>query len=91
MSDPALRTEESSWFVYLLLCHNNHYYCGIAKDVQARFEAHKAGKGAKYTRSNPPLCIVAQRAYPDRATASRAEYAIKKLPRDKKLAALSFS
>lgn len=91
MTELSHSCNKSPWYVYLLHCQNDTYYCGIAKDVQARFEAHKAGKGAKYTRINPPLRIVAQRAYPDRAAASRAEHAIKKLPRNRKLAALSFS
>ena len=29
---------------------NNTLYCGIARDVLARFNEHKNGTGAKYTR-----------------------------------------
>ena len=72
------------WFLYLLECANGSYYAGITTDVQARFMAHQAGKGARYTRANPPLRIVAQAAYPDRSTASKAEWALKQLPREAK-------
>lgn len=68
-----------TWFVYLLECRDGSIYTGIAIDVAARFEAHGAGRGARYTRSHPPLKILATEAHPDRASASRAEYRIKKM------------
>lgn len=74
------------WFLYLLECRDGSYYAGIATDVQARFRAHQTGKGARYTRSRPPLRILGTRAYADRAAASRAEWQIKQLPRERKLA-----
>lgn len=74
------------WHLYLLLCGDGSYYAGITTDVAARFQAHAAGKGARYTRSHPPLRVLGSRAYPDRASASRAEWQIKRLPRDRKLA-----
>ena len=51
-----------------------------------RAAAHLAGKGAKYTRANPPLRILASLAYQDRSAASVAEAQLKKLPRVKKVA-----
>ncbi|MBD3680258.1 GIY-YIG nuclease family protein [Stenotrophomonas sp. Br8] len=74
------------WFLYLLECRDGSYYAGISTDVQARFAAHQAGKGARYTRSRPPLRVLAVREYPDRATASRAEWELKQQPRERKLA-----
>lgn len=74
------------WFLYLLECRNGSYYAGITVDLEARFQAHLRGTGAKYTRANPPLRLLASRAYPDRAAASRAEWALKRLPRARKLA-----
>ena len=44
-----------TWFLYLLECNNGAYYAGITNDLQARFETHLAGKGARYTRANPPV------------------------------------
>jgi len=73
------------WHVYLLLCRNGSYYAGITNDVPARFAAHLAGRGARYTRSFPPVELLASRMFPDRASASRAECELKRLPRERKL------
>ena len=76
---------DKPWVLYLLSCANGTYYAGITTDVAARFLAHQQGKGARYTRANPPVAVVAQAIYPDRSTASKAEWALKQLPRDQKL------
>lgn len=68
-----------TWFVYLIECTDGSIYTGIAVDVEARFDAHCAGKGARYTRSHPPLRLLASVAYPDRSAASQEEYRIKQL------------
>ncbi|WP_305805289.1 GIY-YIG nuclease family protein [Stenotrophomonas sp. YIM B06876] len=74
------------WCLYLLECRNGSYYTGITNDLPARFLAHSQGRGARYTRANPPVRILAFRPYPDRASASRAEWQLKQLPRARKLA-----
>ena len=89
LTDNARMADSPPWFLYLLECRNGSYYAGITIDLQARYQAHLRGTGAKYTRANPPLRLLASRAYPDRAAASRAEYALKQLPRARKLAFLS--
>jgi putative endonuclease len=76
------------WFLYLIECRNGHFYAGITNDLPARYRAHQEGRGARYTRANPPIRLVGSRNYPDRASASRAEYLIKQLPRTRKLAFL---
>ncbi|PZQ14068.1 MAG: hypothetical protein DI564_10950 [Rhodanobacter denitrificans] len=76
------------WFLYLIECRNGAYYAGIAIDVDARYAAHLRGTGARYTRANPPRRLLGCRAYPDRASASRAEWRIKQLSRSAKLAYL---
>jgi putative endonuclease len=81
-----MNTQNNSWFLYLLECKNGHYYAGITNDLHARFDAHLSGKGARYTRANPPLRILASKNYADRSSASVAEAQLKKLPRSKKLA-----
>ncbi len=72
------------WFVYLIECENGSIYTGIAVDVSARYQAHLAGTGAKYTRSHPPRRLLATFAHPDRSSASKAEYAIKQLSAQEK-------
>ena len=44
-----------NWSVYLILCENGAFYCGISNRPQERFAAHLSGKGAKYTRFNKPV------------------------------------
>jgi len=74
-----------TWCLYLLECKNGAYYAGITNDLASRFSAHVAGKGARYTRANPPIKILASKPYPDRSAASIAEAQLKSLPRHKKL------
>jgi putative endonuclease len=67
------------WHVYLIECRDGSLYTGIAVDVALRYAQHVAGRGAKYTRSHPPLRLLGYCKYADRAEASRAEYRIKQL------------
>ena len=73
------------WVLYLLKCNNGAYYAGITNNLEARFSAHISGKGARYTRANPPVEIIASKLYPDRSSASVAEAQLKNLPRHKKI------
>lgn len=73
------------WYVYMLACADGSLYTGIATDVDKRFAAHKSGRGAKYTRSHPPVAVVYREACGDKSAALRREAAIKKLPRAEKL------
>jgi len=75
----------TGWCLYLLECKNGSYYSGITNNLQARYAAHLAGKGAKYTRANPPVRVLASKGYADRSSASIAEAVLKKLPRAEKL------
>lgn len=75
-----------SWFVYLLRCGDGTLYCGISPDVEARLEAHRAGKGARYTKGRGPLDLVHVEACRDRTAALRRERAIKRMSRAAKLA-----
>lgn len=66
------------WYLYLLECQDHSIYTGIALDVHARLKQHQAGKGARYTRSHPPLYLLAVAEFTDRASAQRAEHQIKR-------------
>ena len=74
-----------SWFVYILRCGDGSLYTGITDDISRRLAAHQSGKGAKYTRGRGPLTLLYAEEHPDRAAASRREYAIKHLKRSDKL------
>ena len=65
--------------MYLILCRGNSIYTGIALDVAARYAQHVAGTGARYTRANPPLRLLARFACPNQSVAGRLEAAIKRL------------
>ena len=67
------------WWLYMIECRGGGIYTGIAIDVDERFKTHVAGKGAKYTKMNPPLRIIAKQRFPDRRSAAQAEYAMKRL------------
>lgn len=47
--------------------------------MNRRYKEHQSGKGAHYTRTHPPKRVLAAFLYPDRASATRAEYHTKKL------------
>jgi putative endonuclease len=80
---PAPKAEK--WWLYVLECHSGVLYTGIAKNVEARFDAHRNGKGAKFTRLNRPVAILGKASLRTRGQALRAEYALKQLSRADKL------
>lgn len=75
---------EKKWFVYMLECADGSLYTGIAVDVQKRFAAHQAGKGAKYTRGRGPLLLVYTEECEDHSQALRRELEIKSLTKEAK-------
>ena len=78
-------TMEKQWVVYILECKDGSLYTGITTDVEKRFAAHNAGKGAKYTRGRGPLELVYQENCGDHSAALKRELEIKALPREEKL------
>ncbi len=72
------------WYLYILRCKDDTLYTGITTDVSARLEAHRAGKGAKYTRGRGPLELVYQEACGDHSQALKREIAVKRLRREEK-------
>jgi putative endonuclease len=76
---------ENLWYLYLIECRDGSLYAGITNNLSARYQAHLEGRGARYTRSHPPLRLLGARPYQGRAAASRAEWEIKQLPKHKKV------
>lgn len=74
------------WYVYMLECSGDLLYTGITPDVAQRFDKHCSGRGAAFTRINPPRRILAAMACADRSSALKTESALKKLKRPAKLA-----
>ncbi len=76
--------------VYIVECADGTLYTGITNELERRIEEHNASdKGAKYTRSRRPVKLVYQETHSDRSAASKREYEIKKMPREKKKELLS--
>lgn len=76
-------------YVYILKCGDGSLYTGWTNDIEKRFAAHCAGKGAKYTRGRGPLTLVHLEIFNDRTEAQRREVSIKKLTRAAKLILIS--
>lgn len=76
---------EKVWSLYLIHCGDGSLYCGISDDVDRRFAAHQAGKGAKYTRGRGPLELVYREICGTHSDALKREAAVKKLSRQEKL------
>lgn len=76
---------DKQWKVYILRCGDGSLYTGVSTDVDARLEAHRSGRGAKYTRSRLPLELVYTEECPDKVTAFQREWQIKHLTREEKL------
>lgn len=72
------------WYVYMLRCGDGTLYTGVTDDVERRLAAHRAGKGAKYTRGRGPLELVYQEQVPDKSAALKREYQIKRLAKQEK-------
>lgn len=77
------------WVVYLLRCAGGTLYTGITNDLEQRLAAHRAGRGARYTRGRLPLVLVHREEAPSRGAALRREAAIKRLRRREKLALIA--
>ncbi len=75
---------ESVWHLYILRCGDGTLYTGITTDVEKRLEAHRSGKGAKYTRGRNPLTLVYREICGSHSDALKRERQIKALSREEK-------
>ena len=73
-----------SWKLYILRCRDNSLYTGITTDVERRLEAHRCGKGAKYTRGRGPLELVYWEECGNHSQALKRELEIKAMKREEK-------
>lgn len=75
---------ESNWYLYILRCKDDTLYTGITTDVEKRLEAHRSGKGAKYTRGRSPLELVYRESCGSHSDALKREHQVKMLTREEK-------
>lgn len=76
---------ENKYYTYLILTEDNTLYCGYTDNLEKRFEKHKSGKGAKYTRAHKPVKIVYSACFDTKIEAQRQERFIKSLTKAQKL------
>ena len=76
--------KHKSYFVYMLLCNDGSYYTGYTSNVLSRFERHKKGHGARYTKMRQPKRIVYLQRFSTRRAAMRRERQMKALSHDDK-------
>jgi len=74
------------YFLYIVQCADKTLYTGITTDIERRIEEHNfSPKGAKYTKSRRPVKLVYSEEYPERSSASKREFYIKKMSRKEKV------
>ena len=49
--------EPGRYFVYALECDDGSVYIGHAENLQQRWEQHRAGSGAQWTKQHPPVRV----------------------------------
>jgi putative endonuclease len=76
---------QTPYFLYILLCSDQTLYTGITTDLTRRVDEHNfSNKGAKYTKARRPVELVYSEEHPNRSSASKREYLIKKMSRKEK-------
>ena len=67
-----------SYYVYILQSQKDQsYYIGTTRDLSERIDRHNQGR-SKYTKHKRPLDIVYSEEHPDRSSAMKREYALKR-------------
>ena len=77
---------QAIYFLYVIRCRDGSLYTGITTDMARRLAEHsrQLPGGARYTGAHPPLSVAALWQVGDRAAASRLEYRVKRLAKEKK-------
>ena len=73
------------YFIYILQCRDGSLYTGITNNLEKRLKRHKAGSGARYTRSKGIKKLLYAEEVASRGLALVREAEIKKWNRKKKL------
>ena len=76
---------EKKWHVYILECQDGSFYTGVTNDLDVRMKTHAKGKGSKYVYQKGFRKILRVKSCKNKSDAYKCEYAIKQLPRNKKL------
>ena len=73
-------------FFYMVRCSDNSLYCGTTSQLEKRIKEHNSSysRGAKYTRAKKPVALVYFEDYPNRHSAMKREFNVKKWTKLKK-------
>ena len=71
-------------FVYMVRCTGGQLFTGWTNAPAARLQAHKSGRGARYTRARGAGDFSYLELCADKRAALRREYALKQLPKAQK-------
>ena len=76
---------KKQWHVYILECQDGSFYTGVTNNIDVRMKAHAKGKGSKYVHNKSFKKLLRVKKCKDKSHACKWEYAIKQLPKNKKL------
>lgn len=71
-------------YTYILQCSDNTFYTGWTNHLEARVQAHNAGRGAKYTKGRTPVKLIYYEVFETKQEAMQREYQIKQYTRKEK-------
>lgn len=72
-------------YVYILQCRSGKLYTGMTNNLLRRWREHQRG-GARFTKGDPPVCMIHMEAFDAPAAALARERQLKGWTRRKKLA-----
>lgn len=72
------------WWTYMLVCDHGGLYVGVTNDVARRYERHRRGVAARFTRLHKPVGLIALERFDERSGATQRERKLKRLTRDRK-------
>ncbi|MGM0444676.1 MAG: GIY-YIG nuclease family protein [Fibrobacterota bacterium] len=74
------------WFLYIIETDDNRLYTGVTTDVSRRLSQHRGERagGARFFRGRRAVAVRFRCALPDRSSAQRLEYAVKRLKKHQK-------
>ena len=80
-----MSSQKESW-VYMIRCGDNSLYTGWTDNLKKRVEAHRCGKGAKYTKAKKFVELAWTECQPDpsRSAGQKREAEIKALSKREK-------
>lgn len=76
--------KNNNFCIYFIECSGGGIYIGVTADLHDRYDKHVKGRGALYTKTHPPVQLLATKEFPSRALAMREEKQLKKLSSDRK-------